>query len=263
MQTTNEPTIESIGPWRFFNQHFAVICALFVVVFASIKVFCAAGFQTPIALSILAVADRTQLLSATVISALTIVVPYLIIIPQFNKWLFSRNEQNANFWQQIGTACLWVLTSLFVVFSMTLPILGSWLLALILLFILRVVAHRKGRHTGERKGEKLVAQFTGAQAWTFASISGLLLLSILGQPWIAREAVTLAGNQTEVSRVVGAQGDMTLLIVEQGRQVLWVKTDEITKRELCAPEPTWSGSPLVQFLAPGDYGADCAAADKP
>lgn len=262
MQTNDEPQAEHVGSWRFFNQHFAVICALFVVVFASIKVFFAAGLQTPTALSILAVADRTQLLSATVISALSIVVPYLLFVPQFTRWLFNGNGLNASIWQQILTACLWSPTLVFAVTSMTLPVLGGFLITLVTIVVMRVTTRRKGRHIGERKGEKITAQFTRGQAWAFASMSGILLINILGQPWIAREAVTLAGNQIEISRVVGAQGEMTLLIVEPGRQVLWVHTDKIEKRELCAPEPTWSSSPLLQFLYPSENGADCSAIVK-
>jgi hypothetical protein len=62
------------------------------------------------------------------------------------------------------------------------------------------------------------------------------LLVIYSPPWIPVERVEMSGNQVEVAYVVRTEASWTVLLIDRGRSLRYVKTADILSREPCSTE---------------------------
>ncbi|WP_288025153.1 hypothetical protein [Arthrobacter sp.] len=258
MSESTEAMPDSAPLRRFLDRHLALLCALFLVVFATLRVFFVSGFDLPTALSVLAIVNRTQLLTATVLSGVAFIVPLLFIQPKFRQWLWAGNSQGAGFTKQIRTALLWVPISTIVLLGFTLPLIFGWFFGWVTFLLLKYRARKKGRLTGRRgSGNDAQPINTDTNSWLVATMLGITLMTVLYQPWLAREALHTTGGENVVGNVVGVQGGMTLVLEMPGSSARWIKTAEIASRDICRTTPRWYSSSLASFVP--RPGVDCAA----
>lgn len=241
---------KTVAPTRdFVDRHLALISALSLVVIAALRVLFVSTFDLPTALSVLAIVDRTQLLASSVLAAITVVLPVMFVQPSFRRWLLAGNRAGASFSDQLRTGLLWVPVGGIALFTFTIPLATGWfigwLIYLVLMRRLKSMARRKGQEV-PRDGSPVLR--TESNNWLFATLLGSLLLTVMYQPWLAREAVELKGGDVVVASVVGTQGDMTLLLERAGAGATWVQTSSIEARSLCRTEPTWYGSSLSALI---------------
>lgn len=227
---------------RFADRHLALICTFALVLLATLRVYFVVAFDMATALSVIAIVDRAQLLMATVLAGFAFVVPLLFIRPDFRKWLWEGNSPGAGFSKQLRTAVLWIPLSLVVIFTFSLPLLVGWFGGWLALLLLKRRAKKKAQKSGRRSIGKGGPIDEDSNFWLLATFLGFTLLSLLYQPWLAREAVHMSTGETVVANVVGVQGDMTLLL--ESSTARWVKTDEIENRAICRPKFQWYSATL-------------------
>ncbi|MEV5041302.1 hypothetical protein [Microbacterium sp. LMI1x-1-1.1] len=234
---------------RFVDRHLALLGALFLVVIAILRVYFVAGFDMPTALSVLAIVDRTQLLTSSVLTGMVLVVPLIFIQPAFRKWVLAGNRDGAPFSAQMRTALLWIPLSGIVLSTFTVPLLIGWLVGWIVYLVIHRWASKRAVKAGLAPPAKNAPLFDqNTNNWIAASALGFLAFSVLLQPWLAREAVSLRGGEQVVGSVVGTQGEMTLLLAAGRRGAQWVATEGIESRELCRDRPEWYAATLLALL---------------
>lgn len=244
---------------RFVDRHLALLSALALVVLATFRVYFVAGFDLPTALSVLAIVDRAQLLTATVLAGLAFIIPLVFIQPVVRKWMWAGNVPGAPFSTQVRTALVWVPLSVVVIFGITLPLLAGWFVGWLLLIATRARARRKAIRAGlnppDAKARPVSKDWS---TWLLATVLGWTLMTVMYMPWLAKEAVHVSGDERAmVGYVVGVQGDMTLILKLPGSVANWVQTDDINGRVLCRDTPQWTTSSLAGLLP--REGEDCAS----
>jgi hypothetical protein len=114
-----------------------------------------------------------------------------------------------------------------------------FLLLLLALFPLRASLTRLRRRVS-RGGARTKVAGTGpilGSVGEWLVIFGFLpLLVIYSPPWIPVERLEMSGNQVEVAYVVRAESSWTVLLIDRGRSLRYVKTADIVSREPCSTE---------------------------
>lgn len=243
---------------RFLDRHLLLFCTLMLVVFATLRVYFVSRFDLPTALTVLAIVDRTQLLTATVLSAVTFLAPLLFVQANIRKWMLAGNTLGAGFKLQVRTAILWIPLSGLILVGFSVPLILGWFLGWLIFLFLKFRARKKGTAHANRDAEPPTPPgHAGTLSWLFATMVGVTLLTVLNQPWLAREAIQVSGGEDVVGSVVGVQGDMTLLLERPASSARWIKTDEIESRAICRSAPRWYISSPASFIPrPGE---DCEA----
>lgn len=242
---------------RFVDRHLALLGAVLLIVIATFRVYFVAGFDLPTALAVLAIVDRTQLLTSSVLTALVFVLPVLFIQPAVRRWLLAGNAAGATFPTQLRTGLLFFPLVMIVLATFTLPLLGGWLVGWLMYVVLSRWARRRAIRVGAEPPKKNAPLFdSNFNNWILATLLGWMFLTALIQPWLVREVVELSDGEQVVGSVVGTQGEMTLLLLPRdGAQ--WVATGEIETRSVCRDSPEWY-SLTVFALVPRD-GISCKA----
>ena len=235
----------------------ALLGAVLLVVIATLRVYFVAGFDLPTALAVLAIVDRTQLLTTSVLTALVFALPVFFIQPVVRRWLLAGNTPGATFTAQLRTGLLFIPLVMIVLTTFTLPLLGGWLLGWLLYLVLRRYARRRAVRAGAEPPKKNAPLFdSNFNNWIIATLLGWMFLTVLIQPWLVREAVQLSDGEQVVGSVVGTQGEMTLVLLPRDG-ARWVATKEIESRSICRDRPEWY-SLTALALIPRD-GISCKA----
>jgi hypothetical protein len=239
----------SASPLRkFVDRHLALLGAVLLVVIATFRVYFVVSFDMQTALAVLAIVDRTQLLTTSVLTALVFVLPILFVQPDIRRWVMAGNDPGATFPTQLRTALLWIPLGAIVLGAFTLPMLLAWFIGWLLLVTVRARARRSAARRGTEPPSKNAPLFQSSlNNWILATLIGLIFVSVLNQPWLAREAVHMEDDEQVVASVVGIQGEMTLLLVPQ-EGARWVKTEEIDSRAVCQDRPEWHGMTLFSLI---------------
>lgn len=231
---------------------------MLVVVIATLRVYFVTGYDMPSALAVLAIVDRVQLLSSSVLTAMVVLVPLIAIQPATRRWLLAGNKDGAPFSTQMRTAILWIPFSMTLLATMSILFLGAWLVGWSIYTILHRRAAKRARKAGTRPPAKGAPVFDpDSNNWLLASVVGLMFVSVMLQPWLMREDVEMRSGDKVVGSVVGTQGDMTLLLGASPAGARWVQTDQIAARKVCRDRPEWYSGTL-QSLLPHE-GVSCDA----
>jgi hypothetical protein len=248
-ETTTAAAAEGTPVRRFVDRHLALLGAVLLVVIAILRVYFVSAFDMPTALSVLAIIDRTQLLTSSVLTGLVFVLPLIFIQPAFRKWVLAGNKDGAPFSAQMRTALLWIPLSGIVISTFTLPLLIGWFFGWIVYLVIHRWASRNAVRAGKQPPRKNAPLFDqNMNNWIVATMLGYLAFTVLLQPWLAREAVSLRSGEQVIGSVVGTQGEMTLLLGAGRSGAQWVSTDAIESRELCRDRPEWYGATLLALL---------------
>lgn len=223
------------------------------MIFAGLRVLYFASFNVEAALSILSVANRTNIVVSTVIFMLGALGPSLLMDARFRAWLYAGNRDGAPFAIQLRTAVLGIPLAGYVAAFLS----AVTALAIGLAIAVAVVFIRRRRRARRLSGgsELLGADTPNGLGWLFATAIGAVLLLGLARPWQALERFTLDGADPIVGYMMGEQAQMSL-IVERGGAITWVPTEKLQGRELCAPTPQpWYWQSLSSIPRGGEV--DC------
>lgn len=245
--------------WSVVEKHLALVVALALVVFAVMRVFFLSGFDLSTALSVLAIVDRTQLLTASVLAAITLVVPLVFINPGSRAWLLAGNTSGAPFLTQLRTGLLWLPLSGVVVFGMSLSLVVGWVLGFLTLVAVNAIRRRRARKAGAPLPDRTekVRFSSDASGWLIATFAGWTLLTVMSAPWLAKEAVHIGVDDAQVGYVIGEQAGMTLILTSPGSDAAWVRSENIESRAVCRQAGQWWTSSLGSLIP--KEGEDCAA----
>ncbi|MBT2555632.1 hypothetical protein [Arthrobacter sp. ISL-5] len=239
---------ERTGISKLFGEHFALAASAALVLLSVVRVYYFSAFSPDVALTVLSVVNRTQVLVSTLLNFLAVFAPFLIFIRPYRKWFFAGYNPGASTSVRMiaAVACLPLA-----------PLLASALspvaLASIGAGVLIVWAV-----SGEDRRRKELRRSVLALIATVATILMLIL------PWQPLEKITLqSADNPVVGYVMGEQAGKTL-IIDRFRQPLWIKSDEVNGRELCAKKDTWLGITLSTHISnlinrpPRPQGVDCS-----
>jgi hypothetical protein len=252
--------------FEFVDRHLALLGALAVVVLASLRVYFVAGFHLPTALTVLSVVDRTQLLTSTVLAALTTAVPSLLAFfwVEVRRWVSAGLDDQAERWRRVAIGA--VILPFFGILTITVPVV--LLLAVGAAVLLRLIsqwrARRRARRSTaspeerQRRTEARIQRLISIREFIAVSFLGLLLFQVFTAPWLPKESVELQGNgERTVGYLVGAQGEMTLLLEAPHGQPVWIQTSAIEARDTCKSQRHWLVESLGDLGIRGQYGEEC------
>jgi hypothetical protein len=243
----------SIAPSRtrsFVDRHLALVLGLALVAFAVLRVYFVAGFDLATALAILAVVDRPQLLAATLLSAIALLLPLMIVNPSIRKWILAGNRDGATFGAQLRSAVVGL--PLFGVSALVLsvPLVAGWVIAAGGVLLVRRRVRKRAAVLGplSRRDSAVRAGAEGWKGWVAAMGIGLLTISSLNSPWLSQEALELKSSEIVAGRIVGEQAGMMLVLQRRGGSAVWVRSDEVESRRLCGPRVEWWSHSVAELL---------------
>lgn len=146
---------------RFVDRHLALLGAVLLVVVATLRVRFVAGFDMPTALAVLAIVDRTRLLTLSALTGLVFVISLIFIQPAFRRWLLAGNEDGTPFPTQIRTVILWFPVSVIVLTTFILPLLAGWFIGWIFHLVIHRWASSKAVRAGAQPPKKNAPLFRG------------------------------------------------------------------------------------------------------
>ena len=112
----------------FIDKHLALVSAVSLVLIATLKVYFVSSFNLSTALTVLSIVDRTQLLTASALTGLVLLVPVSFIQPTVHAFLNQGHQEGATFLVQLRTAVIWWLLVFIFIFSSTLVHLAACVL---------------------------------------------------------------------------------------------------------------------------------------
>lgn len=236
----------------------AAIVALATVLFSVLRIYVWSRFYVPVALSVLAVADRPTILASTLLLVLVASAPFL-----WSEFVFSTRFTFRAIWDSklpardrifsylvlIGLS--WTLLAIAPLYLL-LTVEGLLILFVLGWLIVMVV-------TGARSGRVAVKDILRAKIsadeklrdWfiTFILIFGAVT-AVLSLPWTPLESITVKSPaQSLVGYVIGQQGPFTLF-VNESKVATWIATNDITQRELCTNSDDMFSRPLAGLFSP-------------
>lgn len=217
------------------TEHLGLLLSAMLVAVTLLHVLAVAGWDLPTALAVLDVADRTQVLLASAV-IVAVVVGATTVFMQFRRvWPTYRRLIEGSTAQQ-GVAII-----VFILVLSALPAIpvGAALL-IVLIYALGEMLVRRASKRGRvsEDGRVLVSP----ESWSWFTlvawmVTGLTLISILSQPWVPFEEVSLSDDTSVTGYVIGQDGAMTL-VLDDG-QAKWIKTDDVDARRICGRDQSW------------------------
>jgi len=236
------------------DSHLALIASAVLVAFSGLRVYFFAGFDISRALTILSVANQTNIAVSSLLFLVAAFCPSLLIWPRTRRWLFAGNATGARAWLQLRTALVWIPLVCIIASALTVALVAGVLVAYLLVKIAlrrRTVRAQRGDGGGAVPGS--VAGFS----WLYATFVGFSVLLAMLTPWQAKESVTIrSADKPIVGYIMGEQaGD--LLIVGPKKSLRWVPVNEVASRDMCKdPDSPWYLSRLGALAIPAS-GVEC------
>lgn len=246
------------GAVGFFKEHFALAASASLVLLSVIRVYYFAGLSPDVALTVLSVANRTQVLVSTLLNGLVILAPLLIFLGPLRKWLLAGNETGASLSAKMRTGIVWLPLAPIVAASLSVSLLFGYTVGGLVAWLVVRRKRKKLASDPDAAGKK--NNFVDKE-WLLATIVGVAMMAMLSIPWQPLEKITLqSADKPVVGYVIGEQSGKTL-IIEKLRQPLWTNSDDVKGRELCAKKDSWMNMTLtahVLNLANSPQGVDCS-----
>ena len=237
---------EGKGASGFLTEHLALVASAALVLLSVIRVYIFAAFNPDVALTVLSVANRTQVLASTLLNVIVTVTPFVVVFQPLRQWLFAGQRRNASYAAKLRTAIVW---------SSLLPLVVSTFSAAMLTGvgiagIFALLSKWRARRRKERDPDAAEKpnRFAWDLQWIAMLLLGSMLFTVLSKPWQPLEKVKLASSDTPViGYIIGEQAGKTL-IVDKKTKPIWTKSDDVTSRELCVKEQSWMASSLATLM---------------
>ena len=247
-----------VSPRALLDKHLALVSAVSIVFFATTRVYFFSGFNLTTSLAVLTVVNQAQLLAGTLLWSVLLIFPIALMQPEIRRWAFEGSAPGASFAVSLRTSIIFLTLGSMIWTSVTVSLLFGFLLGTLTLIIARVIRAMKHVKQGIKIPDGrpyLISQRYAA--WVAATLIGMLLLQILLSPWLPKEQINLdSANQPQktIGYLMGSQDGMSLILTEH-KVPLWVKSDEISSRQVCKVEHDWWQSNLNLFDV--ESGAKC------
>lgn len=226
----------------FVAQHIALLIPLGIVVIAVLKVFAFSRWNLPVALEIIGVGNRTDVLVATLLEAIIAVVPIVILTSQGRKFAFAGASPDSALIVKIRSALLIIVVAPVLLFALDVSIL----IALVVLIILELVLYLR-RRRGRRSDPATAAKRKDLAIWVALLSLTSLLSTTLTTPWTPTEVLTSKGKSVTVGYVMGDQAGSLFVVGYDGRPA-WLPVDHLQSRALCS-EPAEAAPWFLQHLS--------------
>ncbi|WP_411730940.1 hypothetical protein [Paeniglutamicibacter sp.] len=228
---------------KAIRDHLPLAASLLLVVVAALRVFYFSGPDVATALAITSVIDYPAILLASLTTLLAPALPIaLFFYPPLGNWMMAGTARNATSSERWRSAIVWT----------PLAILYSWaftpgmLLALLFLFLYQIGDSRKAAWSRIPKLSKL--KYVGHFIWHMlpAFAVFLVVFPLLFRPWTPLESIEMKAKQeTTIGYVIGEQSGK-MLVIDSEKIPVWIESDQISTRSICAEEPNWISRPLFQ-----------------
>ncbi|MDQ0867904.1 hypothetical protein QFZ70_000377 [Arthrobacter sp. V1I9] len=227
----------------FVKEHLALIASASLVLLSVIRVYYFAALNPDVALTVLSVANRTQVLVSTLLNAIVTIAPFMLLIAPLRQWMLAGNQTGAPFKDQLRTGIVWVPLAPILLSTLSAALIAGYLLGGVLLWI---AALRKRRKQEDKAvASKKASPYKGEGTWVLTTILGTTLMLTLITPWQPLEKITLENaDKPLIGYVVGEQAGKTL-ILDKLRKPVWTDSEKVLGREMCAKEESWMNSSLA------------------
>lgn len=236
------------GVAEHLRAHLALAISAALITLSVLHVLLVARFDTATALALLSVANRTVILTSTLLSvaasaSLGVITAVLPDAPRL-----ARRIPTSSF---AVTATIAFIVGVLIVAAMQAPRVGL----VIPVIGLGIVVLLRPRKTDQ--GSSSNADATQIGHMLLATCSALLALSILMMPWVPQENIVVGGEKTS-GFIYGSDQGRFLIMIDQN--AIWVPAERVERRELCSKSNgSWLMAPLVKFT---DY-SDCSEQRRP
>ncbi|GAT74857.1 putative membrane protein [Microbacterium sp. HM58-2] len=226
------------------TKHVALAVSLSLAILVVLRALYFARFDLPVAFAVLTLTNQATLLITTL--ALFLVVGLSIV------WVLDPGGY-VNRAHEAGTPRAIVFGTTIAVTALLPLIYGSFMtpilaaLAILGVITLTVVRIRRRRQSKRRPQPR-----KNRAAWAAGLVSGAIVVTLLGQPWMPSEQITTTSSgEPVVGYIVGEQAGQ-LLLLDRGRQPVWIKVSSIASREVCEmnplpPDLRWITTPVYRF----------------
>lgn len=226
------------------TMHVTLTVSLSLAVLAVLRALYFAKFDLSVAFAVLALTDQTTLLITTL--AMFLVVGLSIV------WVFDPGG-HVNRMHEPG-APRGIAFGTTIAVSVALPLIyGSFMspifFALGTLVLILIIVTRFWRVRRRRAHPK---SNSNRAAWAAGLVSGLILVTLLGQPWMPSEQITTASSDEIVAGYVVGEQAGQLLLLDRSREPVWIDVSDISRREVCEinqlpPNFRWITTPVSRI----------------
>jgi hypothetical protein len=224
-------------------SEYALVFTIGLVGIALVRIWAFSNFDSATTLAVLSVVDRTSIILATVVVLVPSATFYLIIttgtlLPRI-IWACVNHPDRV-----VALVAPLVGATLLVAVVSSASLFGFSLFALFVAVKFGVgrLARTKGRPQ-----TKPVVSLTAV----IIALSVTLSTSIFS-PWVPRELVIVQDGRHITGYIVGA-AERRSLVIDESKHAIWVQSDQIVSRSLCAEYVSVAFEPLSQFLARNRY----------
>lgn len=237
---------EPNGASGFLTEHLALVASAALVLLSVIRVYIFAALNPDVALTVLSVANRTQVLVSTLLNVIVTLTPFLVFFPPVRQWLFAGQKQGAPYPVKMRTALVWSLILPFVIATFSAMLVAGFGIAGTLAWFSRWRLRK--RIQKDPDAAQKPSRFAGDRQWIAMLLLGSLLFTTISKPWQPLEKLKLSSSDTPViGYIIGEQAGKTLIVDKQTKPI-WTKSDDVTSRELCVKEQSWMSSSLTTLV---------------
>lgn len=246
---------------EFASQHLAIVASAMLVLLSVLRVYYFVRFDTATALSVLSVANRTQILVSTVLNVLIFVGPLLLIFDPTRKWMTAGFTPGGPFGAYLRIGVVWMPLFPVMILAISLPVVLGALLGMVCNWMLKKRRTKKQKRNDNEHRDDEHEAFLGTvrEHWgklALVAFVGTLIVFSLNRPWLPLESMTIANSSERiVGYVIGEQAGK-VLVYEPGEPVHWVDDADVTNRENCAPQESVWTAPAYALIHKD--GADCS-----
>lgn len=243
---------------QLVTTHVTLTVSLALAVLVALRALYFARFNLSVAFSVLALTDQATLLITTLAMAVTAGVSIIWVFDPggyVNRAHLPGTPRGIVFGTTIAMTALLPL----IYGSFMSPIVVAVVtVSLIVWAVLKIRRSRRPDPSATSNSNK------NRLAWAAGLVCGTVLTFFLSQPWMPSEEITtFTSSKPIVGYVVGEQAGQ-LLVLDLGRQPVWIKVSDISRREVCEthmlpPGYRWITTP-VNRLGTASKIDECADA---
>jgi hypothetical protein len=250
---------ERKGASGFLKEHLALVASGALVLLSVVRVYYFAALNPDVALTVLSVTNRTQVLVSTLLNVIVTLAPFVVFSQPLREWLFGGYRTGATYWVKLRTGLLWAPVMPVIISTFSATLLGAFVIGGILTWFSRWRLRKSIQRDPDASPKP--SRFVWDRQWLAMLALGSLLAVTISIPWQPLEKLKLASSDSPViGYIIGEQAGKTL-IVDKQRKPIWTKSDDVTGRELCVKEQSWMNSSvttLVFKMQNRQIGVECS-----
>lgn len=85
-------------------------------------------------------------------------------------------------------------------------------------------------------GSRLRISYPASATFLLFGVVGLIVAVASPKPWLPLERLTAVGHGTITGYVLGQDADRTAVLLDSTRQIAWIRSDDVLRRETCAQD---------------------------